>query len=46
MGYLPPKLSELGTQVMIKIREKASTAQVAFMPFYDTEKYGARRKGA
>jgi hypothetical protein len=29
---------------MIKIREKASTAQVTPMPFYDTEKYGARRK--
>ncbi len=43
MGYLPPKFSEVGTQVMIKIREKASTAQVASMPFYDTEKYGARR---
>jgi aminomethyltransferase len=43
MGYLPPKFSEIGTQVMIKIREKASTAQVASMPFYDTEKYGARR---
>lgn len=44
MGYLPPKLSEINTQVMIKIREKASTAQVTPMPFYDTEKYGARRK--
>ncbi len=43
MGYLPPKFSEIGTQVMIKIREKASKAQVASMPFYDTEKYGARR---
>ena len=44
MGYLPPKCSKVGTQVIIKIREKASKAQIASMPFYDTEKYGARRK--
>ena len=44
MGYLPPKFSEVGTQVMIQIREKASKAQVVSMPFFDPEKYGARRK--
>lgn len=44
MGYLPPKASTIGTPVMIKIREKARKARVTSMPFYDTEKYGARRK--
>jgi aminomethyltransferase len=44
MGYLPPRLSKIGTQLMIKIRNKAVKAQVTNLPFYDTEMYGARRK--
>jgi aminomethyltransferase len=46
MGYLPPRLSKIGTQLMIKIRNKTSKAQVTNLPFYDTEIYGARRKVA
>lgn len=46
MGYLPPRLSKIDTQLIIKIREKASKAQVTSMPFYNTERYGARRKVA
>jgi aminomethyltransferase len=44
MGYLPPRLSKIGTQLMIKIRNKMSKAQITNLPFYDTAIYGARRK--
>lgn len=44
MGYVQPKLSKIGMQLMIKIRNKAIKAQVTNLPFYDTEIYGARRK--
>lgn len=44
MGYLPPQLSKIGTQLMIKIRNKDVNAQVTNLPFYDIEMYGARRK--
>jgi aminomethyltransferase len=44
MGYLPPRLSKIGTQLMINIRNKMSKAQITNLPFYDTAIYGARRK--
>jgi aminomethyltransferase len=44
MGYVAVEFSEEGTEVSIEIRGKEELAFIKSMPFYDTTKYGFRRK--
>ncbi|MFQ5822127.1 MAG: glycine cleavage system aminomethyltransferase GcvT [Candidatus Heimdallarchaeota archaeon] len=44
MGYVPPEHAAIGTQVDIKIRKSFLSAEIVKMPFYDTTRYGWRRK--
>lgn len=44
MGYVPPEHSQPGTRVDILTRKKPFNAEIVEMPFYDTSKYGRRRK--
>ncbi|MDG7000854.1 MAG: glycine cleavage system aminomethyltransferase GcvT [Nitrososphaerota archaeon] len=44
MAYVAPGLSTLGNNLWIRIRATDKLAQVAKTPFYDTTRYGSRRK--
>jgi aminomethyltransferase len=44
LGYVPPEYSEVGTRVQIICRERPVAYEIVKPPFYDTEKYGRRRK--
>jgi len=44
MGYVPPEISKPGTPVKVLIRGKEVQAEIAKMPFYDTTKYGRKRR--
>ncbi len=43
MAYVPTELSELGTQLLVKNKGEIKVS-IVDMPFYDTSKYGVRRK--
>jgi aminomethyltransferase len=44
MAILPIEYTELGTELEVKIRDKVIPAKVVKYPFFDTEKYGRKRK--
>lgn len=44
MGYVPTEYAKVGETFNIEIRGRAVEAEVVEMPFYDTDKYGWRRK--
>lgn len=44
MGYLLPEYAQQDTKVEVKIRGNLYGAKVVSMPFYDTSRYGSRRK--
>ena len=44
MGYISPEYAAEGTRVNVTIREKLVSAEIVRMPFYDTTRYGRRRK--
>jgi aminomethyltransferase len=44
MGYVPTQLSSNGTSLTIQIRNSEQEAEVVPVPFYDTTKYGFKRK--
>lgn len=44
MGYIDVQYTEPGTKILIQIRKKQVPAEVVPIPFYDTEKYGWKRK--
>ena len=44
MAYVPPQLSMQGNKLWIRIRESDKLAEVVKTPFYDTARYGSRRK--
>ncbi len=44
MGYIQPEYEAEGTHVNVKIRKKLVSAEIVKMPFYDTTKYGRKRK--
>jgi len=44
MGYVDVDYAKVGTDLLVKIRESLMRATVVEMPFYDTTKYGFRRK--
>lgn len=44
MGYISPEYLAEGTHVNVRIREKLVSAEIVRMPFYDTTRYGLRRK--
>jgi len=43
MAYVPPEISEIGTQLIVKNKGEISV-NIVKMPFYDTTRYGIRRK--
>jgi len=43
MAYIPTELSEPGTQLLVKNKGEIKV-EIVDMPFYDTSKYGIRRK--
>jgi aminomethyltransferase len=45
MGYITSEFNEEGNEVSVEIRGKEEQAFIKSMPFYDTTKYGFRRKG-
>ena len=44
MAYLPPELAEPGTELLVGLRGRRARAVVVEPPFYDTNKYGRKRK--
>lgn len=44
MAYVPTPLAELGTKVWIRIRDADKQAEIVSTPFYDSTRYGYRRK--
>ena len=44
MGYVKTEYSEVGTKVEVDIRGRRFKAEIVSMPFYDTTRYGWRRK--
>lgn len=44
MGYIPLEYSELGSEIGILIRGREVPARVVELPFYDTLRYGWKRK--
>jgi len=43
MAYIPPEVAEIGTQLIVKDKGEIRV-RVVKMPFYDTSRYGIRRK--
>jgi len=46
MGYVQTPHAQEGNSVNVIIRNKTSTGRITSFPFYDTEKYGFKRKTA
>jgi aminomethyltransferase len=46
MGYVPVVQAQEGSALNVKIRDKLVKAKIVPFPFYDTEKYGSKRKTA
>ena len=46
MGYVQTPYSQEGNTVGVSIRGKTAKGRIAAFPFYDTEKYGFKRKPA
>lgn len=44
MGYVPLNYAVEGSLLEVEVRDKRFKAEVVKMPFYDVDKYGARRK--
>ena len=44
MGYAPTQLSDLGQSLWVDIRNSNRAAKVVSTPFYDTSRYGYKRK--
>ncbi|HXQ92418.1 MAG TPA: glycine cleavage system aminomethyltransferase GcvT [Nitrososphaerales archaeon] len=44
MGYLKSPLSNIGQQIGIQIRESTKMSEVVYTPFYDTTRFGYKRK--
>lgn len=44
MGYVQASHAQEGNAVSVRIREKMAKGRIALFPFYDTEKYGFKRK--
>lgn len=44
IGYVPPDYAKEGTRLKVKIRDKLADASIVNFPFYNSEKYGWRRK--
>jgi aminomethyltransferase len=44
MGYIQPEYEAEETHVNVKIRKKLISAEIVKTPFYDTTKYGRKRK--
>jgi aminomethyltransferase len=44
MGYVRPEDADEGAILKVKIRQRLCKAEVVKMPFYDTKKYGWKRK--
>ncbi len=44
MGYLPTALTDVGQSISVVVRNSYKTAKVVATPFYDTMKYGYKRK--
>ncbi len=44
MGYVPHEHSAVGTHINIRIRKSLGRAEIVEMPFYDTERYGWKRR--
>lgn len=44
MGYIRTAQAQAGNIVKVKIRHKLAKGKVGSLPFYDTEKYGYKRK--
>ena len=45
MAYVAPAAAHVGERVEVDIRSRLFAAEVVGMPFYNTEKYGWRRRG-
>lgn len=44
MGYVPPEFSSVGRSIEVQIRDRAVKAGIEDMPFYDTTRYGRKRR--
>jgi aminomethyltransferase len=44
MAYVPSEVAKVGEIFKVKIRERFFTAEVVKMPFYNTKRYGWRRR--
>jgi aminomethyltransferase len=44
MGYVQPPYAQEGNTVGVRMRNKTVSGRIAAFPFYDTEKYGFKRK--
>jgi len=44
MGYAPTQLSDLGQSLSVDVRNSSKAAKVVSTPFYDTSRYGYKRK--
>ena len=45
MGYVPTPISEIGNDLSLEIRDTEKTGRIIRTPFYDTSKFGYKRKG-
>ena len=44
MGYVDTSQAQEGTAISVKIRDRLINAKIVSFPFYDSEKYGSKRK--
>jgi len=44
MAYVPTEYTTKGEEVIVKIRDKFAKGKIVKFPFYDSAKYGSRRK--
>lgn len=44
MAYIPTQISSIGHKLAIKIHQAEKIAEVSSIPFYDTSRYGYKRK--